>query len=231
MRSGFLVQQAGAQPAAPAQQPVIKPDSSTAPAAAPTPAQAAASSGAPPPQRTAEQLSAGLAECLELLKGPSDERRCGVIRLTGWGALPRPCVCRAAGMPMVQSYSPPPPPTRTLLPHAQFDPAQVCGPVAGDQAAAGRGRCHDPRGARSSGAHLFGPPAAAAVHPCTTAGGGRSSPESSGQLLPGAGSVVQLCAGSRPGGLSRGAGKAAPAAERGAGRRRRPAACSPNRCR
>lgn len=77
MRPGFLVQQAGVQTGDAAQQSVQQPSSGTAAAAAQPPAHAAAAatSGAPPPQRTPEQLSAGLAECLELLKGPSDERR------------------------------------------------------------------------------------------------------------------------------------------------------------
>ncbi|PRW45088.1 Neurochondrin family isoform 2 [Chlorella sorokiniana] len=75
MRPGFLVPQPGAEPADRAQQPPSKQCTATAAAAAHRPAQAAAASGAPPPQRTPEQLSAGLAECLELLKGPADERR------------------------------------------------------------------------------------------------------------------------------------------------------------
>lgn len=68
MRTGFLRQPESAKAAPPAA------------AAHPTVA-TAASSGPPPPgpeqQRTPEQVAAGLAECLELLKGPTDERRWG----------------------------------------------------------------------------------------------------------------------------------------------------------
>ena len=73
MRSGFLVQDGDARPAT--QRLHTDPEQGSGAAAAPPLPPQPAASGAPPPQRTPEQLSAGLAECLELLKGPSDERR------------------------------------------------------------------------------------------------------------------------------------------------------------
>ena len=102
MRPGFLVEQAGAQTAAATQQHYPQPGSTTVAAAAHRPARAAAAaaaSGAPPPARTPEQLSAGLAECLELLKGPSDERRCRQSQLLDLEGCPcclaAPACCRA----------------------------------------------------------------------------------------------------------------------------------------
>ncbi|KAL4448249.1 hypothetical protein ABPG75_005468 [Micractinium tetrahymenae] len=68
MRSGFLVQQSG-----PKERQLARTDSASDAAAAALAAPPRAAAPAPAP--TPEQAAAGLAECLQLLKGPSDERR------------------------------------------------------------------------------------------------------------------------------------------------------------
>lgn len=68
MKTGFLLQQEECK-----QRRVVRTDSASEAGAA---AQAAPPhSAALPPASTPEQAAVGLAECLQLLKGPSDERR------------------------------------------------------------------------------------------------------------------------------------------------------------
>jgi hypothetical protein len=98
---------------------------------------------------TPAQMTAGLEECLDLLRGPTDERRCVREALLL-------CSC-TLGLSSAQ----------VLLPAAltlALPLLQVCGLVAGDQAAACWRQRNHQAGVRGSGACFPQPPAAAAAH-------------------------------------------------------------------
>ena len=239
MRSGFLL---GGQPN-PATQAVGCNVTGAADAAAPpqhSPEAAAAAAAAARPQPTPEQAEHALAECLELLKGPSDERRC-VCQLQGTAthtlgtlaggesgpacmhARAAACRCRVLPPPLAD------PASTASNPHHITHPPQVCGPAAGHQAAASGRRCHGAARARRHRPHLPLPPAAAAARGATQRGtarqrqpGGR--PEGGCRRGAGPGGAVQLHSGARPGGGRGRAGKGAAAAQRRARRRHRAAA-------
>ena len=164
MRGGFLLPQQGPQ-AHPERHNIDgdAPDSSSRPAKEP------ASATTPAPVRsplepaaatTPEQVAVGLAECLDLLRGPTDERRCAAVLAVCMrlATLLPPRWCRALASFSQADRS-------SALPRPLPAPSrQVCWPAAGDQAAAGRGCGHHPERAPGGGARLPHPPAAAAAH-------------------------------------------------------------------
>lgn len=190
MQSGFLL---GSKPSPTHQSAgrseVISPAAGTQPQDTP---EVAAAAAPPPPSRqlpTREQAEAGLAQCLELLKGPTDERR-----LVGGDAWSSVCPSPSTASLMPQALSCRPHSLLRCTPSQQPFLTQVCGSATGDQAAACGGRGHYPPRARRSGTHLPGPPASASQDQRSASGGAGGGTTGGGLCGSGPGCAGQLCA-------------------------------------